>query len=77
MAKWFGAHYNQEVRISSAVKCKKGPQVLTSRQRLEEFIIIISIPHEKILRNSPFETIEEFRDEDIALGQHFHVKTCD
>jgi len=30
MAKWFGAHYNQEVRFSSAVKCKKGPQVLTS-----------------------------------------------
>jgi len=30
MAKWFGVHYNQEVRFSSAVKCKKGPQVLTS-----------------------------------------------
>jgi len=30
MAKWFGAHYNQEVRFSSAVKCKKGSQVLTS-----------------------------------------------
>jgi len=30
MAKWIGAHYNQEVRFSSAVKCKKGPQVLTS-----------------------------------------------
>jgi len=30
MAKWFGAHYNQEVRFSSAVKCKKRPQVLTS-----------------------------------------------
>jgi len=30
MAKWFGAKYNQEVRFSSAVKCKKGPQVLTS-----------------------------------------------
>jgi|GEM_PF-4579994 len=30
MAKWFGAHYNQEFRFSSAVKCKKGPQVLTS-----------------------------------------------
>jgi len=30
MAKWFGAHYNQEVRFSSAVWCKKGPRVLTS-----------------------------------------------
>jgi len=27
MAKWFGAHYK-----SSAVKCKKGPQVLTFQQ---------------------------------------------
>jgi len=26
MAKWFGAHYNQEVRFGSAVECKKGPQ---------------------------------------------------
>jgi len=32
MAKWFGAHYSQEVRFTSAVKCKKGkkPQILTS-----------------------------------------------
>jgi len=30
MAKWLGAHFNQEVRFSSAVKCKKGPQFLTS-----------------------------------------------
>jgi len=30
MAKWFGAHCNQEVRLSSEVKCKKEPQVLTS-----------------------------------------------
>jgi len=30
MAKWFGARYNQDVRFSPAVKCKKGPQVLTS-----------------------------------------------
>jgi len=30
MAKWLGAHYNQEVRFSSADICKKGPQVLTS-----------------------------------------------
>jgi len=30
LAKWFGAHYNQEVRFSSAVKCVKGPWVLTS-----------------------------------------------
>jgi len=27
-SKWFGARYNQEVRFSSAVKCKKGPQIL-------------------------------------------------
>jgi len=30
MAKWFGAHCNQEVRFSSAVMCKKWPQVPTS-----------------------------------------------
>jgi len=30
MAKWFRAHYNQEVRFSSAVKCKKRPQILIS-----------------------------------------------
>jgi len=30
MAKWFGAHYNQEVRFSSAVYLMKGSQVLTS-----------------------------------------------
>jgi len=30
MAKWFGAQYNQEVHFNSAVKCNKGPQVLTS-----------------------------------------------
>jgi len=38
---WFGAHYNQEVRFSSAVKCKKGPQVLT--WLLKDEIIIIKI----------------------------------
>jgi len=30
MTNWFGGHYNQEVRFSSSVKCKKGPQVLAS-----------------------------------------------
>jgi len=30
IVKWFGAHYNQEVSFSTAVKCKTGPQVLTS-----------------------------------------------
>jgi len=30
MAKWCGAHYNQEVRFRSVVKCKNEPQVLTS-----------------------------------------------
>jgi len=45
MAKWFGAHYNQEVRFSSAVKCKKGPQVLTSLLTKDEIIIIIIIIH--------------------------------
>jgi len=30
MAKWFGAHYNQEGRFGSAVKCKKGHQILSS-----------------------------------------------
>jgi len=38
LVKWFGAHYNKEVRLSSAVKWKnKGPQALTSL-----LIIIIS-----------------------------------
>jgi len=39
MVKWFGAQYNQEVRFSSAVKCKKEPQVLTSllNQRLSDY----------------------------------------
>jgi len=27
MAKWFGAHYNQEVRFSSVVKGKEGPNI--------------------------------------------------
>jgi len=30
LAKWFGSHNNKEVRLSSAVKCKKGPQFITS-----------------------------------------------
>jgi len=25
---WFGAHYNQEVRFSSRIKCKKGPEII-------------------------------------------------
>jgi len=42
MAKWFGAHYNQEIRFSSGVKCNnKGPQVLTSLLQDESIIIII------------------------------------
>jgi len=40
MAKCFGAHYNQEVRFISAVKCKKGPQVPTSLLINEKNIII-------------------------------------
>jgi len=48
IAKWFGAHYNQQVHIRSAVKCKKGPQVLTSLLISliiikDESIIIITI----------------------------------
>jgi len=30
IAKWFGAQHNQEVHFSWAVKCKKGPQALTT-----------------------------------------------
>jgi len=37
---WLGAHYNLEVRFSSAVKCMKEPQVLTSLT--DEIFIIIS-----------------------------------
>jgi len=40
MAKWFGAHYNQEVRFSSVVKCKKGPHVPSLIK--DEIIIIIT-----------------------------------
>jgi len=49
MAKWFGAHYDQEVRFRSAVKCKKGPQVLTSllnhRRNINNYyyLIILSL----------------------------------
>jgi len=35
------AQYNQEVRFSSGVKCKKGLQVLTSCLIKDEIIIII------------------------------------
>jgi len=30
MAKWFGVHQNQEVRLCLAVKCTRGPDVLNS-----------------------------------------------
>jgi len=39
MAKWFGAHYNQEVRFSWAVMCKKGPQILISL--LNQIIVVL------------------------------------
>jgi len=41
MDKWFGAHYNQEVRFSSAVKCKKGPQH-NQRQDYYYYYIILA-----------------------------------
>jgi len=41
MAKWLGARYNQEVRFSSAVNCKKGPQLLTSLLNQRKIIVII------------------------------------
>jgi len=41
MAKWFGAQCNQEVRFSSAVKCKKGPQAITSLLNQRRFFYII------------------------------------
>jgi len=38
MVKWFGAFYNQEVRFTSAVKCKKGPLTsLLNRRRNYHF----------------------------------------
>jgi len=47
IAKWFGAHYNQGVGFSSAVKCKKGPQVLTAllleRSKMPYFACIFMI----------------------------------
>jgi len=42
MAKWFGTHYNLEVRFSRAVKCNKGPYVLHCLIK-EKIIIIIII----------------------------------
>jgi len=45
MAKWFGAYYNQEVRFSTAVKCKKGAWVLTSLLIIkDEILIFIKVP---------------------------------
>jgi len=41
IAKWFGAYYDLEVLFSSAVKCKKGPLVLTSLLNQRRIIIII------------------------------------
>jgi len=41
MAKWFGAQYYQEVRFSSTVMYKKGPQVLTSLRNQRQIIIIM------------------------------------
>jgi len=41
MAEWFGTYYNQEVHFSSAVKCTKGPQVLTSQRRNYYYYMII------------------------------------
>jgi len=39
MAMWFGAHCNQEVRFSSAVKCQKGRGCLLKDEII--FIIVI------------------------------------
>jgi len=33
MAKWSGAHYNQEVRFSSTIKCMKGPHVFAVQSK--------------------------------------------
>jgi len=45
MAKWFGAHYNQEVRFSSAVKCNKnkGKDPRSYNFATYEIIIIIDM----------------------------------
>jgi len=51
MIKWFGAHYNQEVRLRSAVKCKKRPRCLIK----DEIIIIIVV---KVTKNSEARTLK-------------------
>jgi len=43
---WFGAHYNQEVRFSSAVKSKKGLRSWL-RCLIKDEIIIIIINYKK------------------------------
>jgi len=42
MAEWFGAHFRQEVRFSSANISKRGFQVLTSLRYQIVIIIIIT-----------------------------------
>jgi len=52
MSKWFGDHYNQEVHFSSAVNCKKWPQVLTCGCLIKDEIIIISLSLYSLLKIS-------------------------
>jgi len=58
MAEWFGAHYNQEVHFSAAVKWTKGPKVLTSllnqRQNYYYKLWNVDSKHSKcVYRNLP------------------------
>jgi len=49
MAKWFRAQYNQEVRFSSAVKCKKGPRSGLRCLIKDKIIIIIVLNFKKYI----------------------------
>jgi len=74
MAKWFGAYYNEEVRFSSAVKCKKRPQVLTSplnpRRNYYYYCILITfvLLATSFIPNFPFLYSSLFGDNCLLKG---------
>jgi len=69
MAKWFGAHYNQDVHFRSAVKCRNGPQVLTCLIKNKIIIIIIKIFVELWRMGGQFEGVC------VAEGQNAQQRT--
>jgi len=74
MAKWFGAHYNQEVRFSLPVKCKKGHQVFTSRSLIKDEIIIIN--YFEHFANSAISTISRYLFFDACAIIFLRLLSC-